>query len=188
MRVEEKIEAAHTLVRMFGGFTWGNARARADLVPYARQRGPGDCCGPVRHGHCDCCGEKLSDTAFMTTDKWDGAVPVCESCATNLKAELRRPMECPGCGLVLSVPTSREWRHIKACSNICYQRGRRKSQRFKQLVCETCKTAFQSSRKDAKFCSGACRQLTYRRRHFAAEPAVAGNGAATLGNGSLNHN
>jgi hypothetical protein len=169
MTIEKKIEAAFTTVRAFGGFTWGNARLRESLVPYARQRRPSDICGPIQHGHCDGCGQKLSAAAVMVTEKWGGAVPVCEPCAASWgedSAGPRRQIECPGCGLMLSISTARVWQHIKACSSICYQRGRRKSQRFKQVICETCKTEFQSTRKDAQFCSGACRQWAYRLRRL----------------------
>lgn len=41
------------------------------------------------------------------------------------------------------------------------------------IVCESCGTVFQAVRKDARFCSNACRQAAYRRRRVtSADEAV----------------
>jgi hypothetical protein len=176
-KLDVELLAAHQLVRATGGFTWGNARDREDLVSYAEQRSVTDGCGPVVHGHCDFCREKLSDKAVMVTEKWGGAVPICIACATpeNIRSNTdsdhqhevcgpRRLVTCPGCDLELSIPKTWRWRYIEACSNICYQRARREARRMKQFYCEACKTWFETSRTDARFCSNKCRQWQYRRR------------------------
>ena len=56
--------------------------------------------------------------------------------------------------------------HYKVCSDRCAQRWRRRRQAARQplATCETCKTEFQPTRQDARFCSNACRQWAYRLR------------------------
>ena len=54
------------------------------------------------------------------------------------------------------------------CCNACLRRAVRKKRRIKDLTCTVCKEEFATARKDAKYCSGACRQWAYRLREFAA--------------------
>jgi hypothetical protein len=46
----------------------------------------------------------------------------------------------------------------------CYARYRRSTKRMKSLTCEVCTVEFQRARHDARFCSNACRQWSYRKR------------------------
>jgi hypothetical protein len=59
-------------------------------------------------------------------------------------------------------------RRFEVCSEFCWQRaaaGARKAARyaFMQHRCTVCDQPF-VSRRDAKFCSNACRQFAYRQR------------------------
>jgi len=66
----------------------------------------------------------------------------------------------PGCG-----PTGR--RLIYYCSTACYRRrlrARRREERTREVICDGCGGVFQSTRRDARYCSGGCRQDAYRRR------------------------
>ena len=143
-----------------------------------RKLGPKECY-VERRGHCTRCAQTLApdETGFMVWDRvaWGvfrdkdvclGAharwVAVCRDCMSpDEAAETRTKMTCPGCGLTLSIPEEYE---IKACSSACAQRAVRKLRRPKQHFCEVCKVEFTSARRDARFCSDACRQWAYRRR------------------------
>ena len=95
---------------------------------------------------------------------------VCEDCVMPAEAaEDRMRIQCAGCGLDLSVPHLYGQPSAKVCSRACLHRALRKSKRPKQRVCGTCKTPFISSRRDARFCSAACRQWAYRLRSSVGE-------------------
>ena len=102
-------------------------------------------------------------------------VPVCEVCVTD--AELKRQrysVACDGCGRNLSFPLRRLSRLAslnggghqtrRTCCNACFRRALRKRRRPKRLFCTCCGISFSAARADAKFCSSACRQSTYRYR------------------------
>src|SRR5882762_6021243 len=98
--------------------------------------------------------------AFPITDVQ--TVPVCESClSVKEQAETRHEVACLGCGHCMSLGNN--WR-VTVCSDRCAQRVRRASRRTKSITCTVCKTVFETARTDAKFCSGPCRQWSYRLR------------------------
>ena len=105
-----------------------------------------------------------NETGFFQTE----TVPVCKACLT-VEEDTRpnwRQRTCSGCGrkmVVISCWRGHHWRG-QYCSARCQARDRRKRDRIKNLVCTVCKARFRSSRKDARFCSDACRQLAYRQR------------------------
>jgi hypothetical protein len=47
----------------------------------------------------------------------------------------------------------------------CAARLRRKSKRHKQRTCSACSAVFATTRADARFCSGSCRQRNHRACH-----------------------
>jgi hypothetical protein len=90
---------------------------------------------------------------------------------------------CQGCGEPISIPRDQfrgTWRWFShgVCSMRCYQRAYRKRRREHgrgsaidwkvkdghdhNSQCATCKKRLQSQRKDARYCSNACRQFAYR--------------------------
>ena len=56
--------------------------------------------------------------------------------------------------------------NVKGRCGTCYSRCLRSTKRTKSLACEVCKFGFQSARRDARFCSDACRQWSYRERRL----------------------
>jgi hypothetical protein len=56
--------------------------------------------------------------------------------------------------------------NVKGRCATCYSRYLRSKKRTKALACEVCKFGFQSARRDARFCSDACRQWSYRERRL----------------------
>src|SRR6516165_12593411 len=90
-------------------------------------------------------------------------VSVCMPCfkAANVEAastQARYERECCGCGEPILNPTYGVFGY-EVCSSRCYQRDLRKSNRQKKAhSCKVCKRRFEPSRKDAQFCSNACRQ------------------------------
>jgi hypothetical protein len=53
------------------------------------------------------------------------------------------------------------------CSQACYWRklrARRREERARDIICRSCGGIFRSMRRDAHYCSGACRQDAYRMR------------------------
>jgi hypothetical protein len=106
-------------------------------------------------------------------------VPVCRMCTWDEElAHNRYWVNCAGCDRRLSVPRWKTGRVASlmggghptrhTCNNACLRRALRKKRRVKDLTCTVCKEEFASARKDAKYCSGACRQWAYRLREFAA--------------------
>jgi hypothetical protein len=53
------------------------------------------------------------------------------------------------------------------CSERCYRRAARRNARHKQCDCVMCGFAFTTTRRDAQYCSTACRQ-----RHHRQKPAA----------------
>jgi hypothetical protein len=63
------------------------------------------------------------------------------------------------------------WRRVYHCSTACYWRqlrARRREERSRSVICESCGGTFQAPRRGARYCSGSCRQDAYRRRREAA--------------------
>src|ERR1700680_3759693 len=56
--------------------------------------------------------------------------------------------------------------NVKGRCASCYSRYLRSTKRIKALSCEVCRCRFQSARRDARFCSDACRQWSYRERRL----------------------
>jgi hypothetical protein len=129
----------------------------------------------VQAGHCTRCEEPFSGnraTAFMVAEYvcWQvlgdwalcqhETVPVCDACVTpKEQAAATRSIACKGCGMPML--TREQWQGV-TCSERCAQRERRLRNRHKSRVCVTCGLRFKTTRTDAKFCSGACRQKAYR--------------------------
>jgi hypothetical protein len=135
------------------------------------------------HEHCERCGNHMpmGATATMVWQKVPVTiydcfcitdympVPVCTSCVTPAEAACRRlEFVCGGCTRTLSIPwtydTPAQWRH---CSERCYRRAARRNARHKQCDCVMCGFAFTTTRRDAQYCSTACRQ-----RHHRQKPAA----------------
>jgi hypothetical protein len=136
-----------------------------------------------RHGHCTRCERALTATAVMVqaalADFWidngDGTsspfgyrtrwAAVCEGCASPAEAaEAALTTSCSGCGLPLATTRNRSGRIVTVCSRACEQRIARKAKRLKKPCCCVCKVRFTSARRDARYCSSACRQWAYRLR------------------------
>jgi hypothetical protein len=59
------------------------------------------------------------------------------------------------------------WHRVYHCSTACYLRqlrARHRKERMRDVICGSCGGKFQTLRRDARYCSGACRQDAYRRR------------------------
>jgi hypothetical protein len=149
-----------------------------------------------RDRYCSRCKRPLSDIGvwapveetkpWSKTETWTVAKPLCRSCYTF--ADMQKcdvTLMCASCGFKAPMP---EWlanRQVPwtpktsydygawTCSANCYAKHKRKAQRQKQLTCEACHETFATTRTDARFCSNACRQWTYRRRH--GQPSEANN-------------
>ena len=96
----------------------------------------------------------------------------------------RRDVRCYGCGETIHTIVNARNGYWNYCSNRCYQRSYRKRRRGQDSVvdwkgrrpnntCATCKKLIDSygeprKRKDARYCSDACRQKEYRKRLKAA--------------------
>src|SRR3979411_2580388 len=72
--------------------------------------------------------------------------------------------------------------NVKGRCASCYSRYLRSTKRIKALSCEVCRCRFQSARRDARFCSDACRQWSYRERRLLRMGGGAGK-ARTRGGG-----
>jgi hypothetical protein len=101
-------------------------------------------------------------------------VPICEVRVTDDELKRRHySVTCAGCdrNLFFSVRLSRltslngRARQTRnTCCNACFRRALRKRRRPKNRFCTCCGISFNAARADAKFCSSACRQATYRHR------------------------
>jgi endogenous inhibitor of DNA gyrase (YacG/DUF329 family) len=146
---------------------------------------PDKCCGclvPFSHGQtrypavADWFPTVISSLCMGCFKDWYGSDYHCESLGLdrNGKPASRYNTKCDGCGEPLSTISNARNYYWSFCSNRCYQRVYRKRRRGHDSVvawkvgsrpkCEVCKKATEQSRKDAKYCSGKCRQLAYRRR------------------------
>lgn len=128
----------------------------------------------------------LDGTIYRSKFAEEGTM--CPRCTTPEEAAAAPyTLNCYGCGLPMATPhghysferkdrPSHGTMSHKVCSDRCMQRWRRQrqaAQRGAQLViCAGCGEGFEPSRSDARFCSNACRQSTYRRRKVTGEPAV----------------
>ena len=93
-------------------------------------------------------------------DKW---TPVCDACATPKElAKATTQSACAVCGQrMIALPH----RGSSVRSSRCYQRQNRARRRsLAKATCTTCGLGFVPKRKDACFCSDACRQRAYRGR------------------------
>ena len=73
----------------------------------------------------------------------------CLNCQTRIRLFVRHEVSCPRKALL---------RHA------CYRQHFRKKRQSKNMFCTVCNMGSAASRKDARFCSDACRQWPYRRR------------------------
>jgi hypothetical protein len=82
---------------------------------------------------------------------------------------------CHACGNVAYDPAELRFNRSKVYLNAdglrcmaCYQRKwRAKLKLVNRIACGMCAVVFQPKRKDAKFCSNACRQKAHRKTSFA---------------------
>ncbi len=134
-------------------------------------------------GRCTRCHQPLGDAAFLVNDTvaWRivrdiamtqrEAVLVCTHCATDQEISrhaayglidrclnCQRKIRVAVCGHKGGCPKR------PFCDNACYRQHFRKKRRSKNMFCTVCNIGFAASRKDARFCSDACRQWAYRRR------------------------
>ena len=110
---------------------------------------------------------------------WE-VVSVCMDCFKYADADEctladRYKCKCAGCGAPMLIPYHRRFKW-RVCSRRCYQRLYRKHRRrYGSTIdwkarssdwpkCEVCNHPLKAKRDDARFCSNACRQWTYRRR------------------------
>ena len=132
-----------------------------------------------RAGHCTRCEQIFGGnrtTAYMVreTVAWrvhlaEGfaltqreIAPVCDACLTPSEAaKATRESFCEGCGQAMRSAFA-----LKTCSKRCAQRERRARRRRSRLKqpCLLCGVSFTPARGDAKFCSSACKQRSYRQR------------------------
>jgi len=131
-------------------------------------------------GHCTRCEEPFGGnaTAYMVREYvvwstiWGGqlnlcqyeTIPVCDACLKpNEQERTTIDATCKGCEQRMRL--SELW-PARVCSNRCAQRDRRKRRRMAARTrCSVCRTIFTQRRRDAKFCSVACKQRAYRRAH-----------------------
>ncbi len=129
---------------------------------------------PKAPTHCRRCQGALADTVIIVPQDplvWTKLLHVCEQCATQEELNwAKTQVICPGCSRTLFVPYQWNAHRRRYCCDDCGERARhkarrisRKAGRMKTHVCPVCKSEFQSARRDARFCSNACRQWTYRR-------------------------
>ncbi|MDX1568420.1 MAG: hypothetical protein R3223_11510 [Longimicrobiales bacterium] len=104
-------------------------------------------------------------------------VPLCRQCRPSGPEPWqswswdRGPKPCQTCGRPVLNQVTRRMRHHTFCSDACEedyhaarQAAERREARDREKECKACADEFTASRKDAKFCSDACRQKAYRRR------------------------
>jgi hypothetical protein len=82
-----------------------------------------------------------------------------------------RIAECGHCGremvFIKETKYSTPYSRRAYCSDYCRENSKRANTAW--VVCETCKTSFTPTRRDAKTCSPACRQKAYRQRRASGE-------------------
>jgi hypothetical protein len=117
--------------------------------------------------HCARCRKIFGqgETIFVVRKRivYQVPIPVCDLCvrARERTTSVHEGM-CQGCGRrILS------YNQKTVCSERCAQRVRRawRHRERSLTACTVCKSSFGPARKNAKFCSHACRQHDYRIRH-----------------------
>ena len=108
-----------------------------------------------------------------------GFVPCCASCAPP-GIDYVEPAPCDGCGREVMYEWTEHRRRYATCSEACRRAGyakRRAAAReaARQKQCSLCKAAFAATRRDAIFCSPACRKDAFRERKARQ---LAGNGVS----------
>jgi len=97
-----------------------------------------------------------------------GCAPTCGACARDRR--WLPPEDCGGCGRMVTYPAARRTRLGAFCSSRCQSRWynrRRRGGRESRIVstrCISCGGTFEARRTEARTCSPACRQRTYRTR------------------------
>lgn len=103
------------------------------------------------------------------------------------------PESCPGCVRLVSNPKNAPWRRVRQwlysgekekakprpfCSDHCRRlvfraerKAARQAERGEESQCVGCSANFKGRRRDAKYCSVACRQRAYRQRPSSTEAA-----------------
>ena len=72
-----------------------------------------------------------------------------------------RKIICPGCGrMFFTQEHNRKYCQGEACARL--HRRKLRQQARTDMTCACCGKTFTANRKDAKFCSNACRQSAYR--------------------------
>ena len=72
-----------------------------------------------------------------------------------------RKIICPGCGrLFFTQEHNRKYCQGEVCARL--HRRKLRQQARTNLICACCCKQFDANRKDAKYCSNACRQKAYR--------------------------
>jgi len=102
---------------------------------------------------------------------WSRTVaPICERCGSSCHIEFRGPQPCENCGRSVHQEYNRRFYRHTFCCEVCVRaffataaRLRRAEERDPR-PCAQCGETFEPTRKDARFCSGACKQLAYRKR------------------------
>ena len=136
---------------------------------------------------CGSCGRAFTDedTVYLTSHRIDknrwktwGRVPVCESCWEDRQerglflyngrgASYLKPETCEGCGRRVMLRI-RDYGHCRVyCSRQCASAigNARRRQPVPSRTCAACDTEYQPKRRDARYCSGRCRQKAHRRRN-----------------------
>jgi hypothetical protein len=101
--------------------------------------------------------------------RWQTKIaPVCEQCASKWRARPARP--CENCQRPVHQENNFRSHRRTFCCEVCEHAARASFARQKRTdvrgtrQCESCGETFEPTRTDARFCSPACRQRTYRRR------------------------
>jgi hypothetical protein len=158
----------------------------ASTVRDGYPRGSGTTQGPVTR--CSDCSQTIRDTAYFASRD---SRPLCESCYRAAKVADRDaeaalyaqwgqelpPLEladvqlptpraaCEVCGRPIAYGTWRRSR-LDICSSDCWRErvNRRRRVAREPRDCAACGRSFTPTRRDAAYCSSACRQNAYRRR------------------------
>ncbi len=143
---------------------------------------------------CSKCGAELGDTVYRYTPllergyggtRWrtrptKDQDPICEECAPDWLPELqtrvyrlhmyshKAPCETCGRGVFFVSESENPAGHV-FCSENCKHKHK-PSERPRKKTCEVCGSEFVAKRSDARTCSPACRQKSYRKRLQMAAP------------------
>jgi hypothetical protein len=115
----------------------------------------------------------LGEPVWITYRKtWEPRKTTCAKCeAKHIDRDFHPPRPCECCGRPVYRVASLKWpRKHNFCGDGCasrwwtrWQAERRRAMR-QPVTCEGCDKQFTPVRKDAHFCSSACRQRSYRQR------------------------